>query len=168
MITREEIVANLVEAAGGLIVGRIRLQKMFYLFQQLGLKSGFDFVYHHYGPYSEALSIAVQRAALVNKSIIEQEKPSEFGGHFSEFLLLTSSKPKAIGDLPFEKAAELASRMKDETSVVIELAATIHWLRYKEAIVDWETELRRRKPRKTSDENVAKAIRLLKDISLPA
>lgn len=168
MITREEIVSNLVEAAGGVIVGRIRLQKMFYLFQQLGLKGGFDFVYHHYGPYSESLSIAVQRAALINKSIKEQEKPSEFGGHFSEFTLLKFSKPTNIGDLPFEKAKKLASRMKDETSVVIELAATIHWLKNKESIANWEAELRRRKPRKTSVENVAKATKLLEDISLAA
>ncbi len=168
MSTREEIVANLVEAAGGVIVGRIRLQKMFYLFQQLGMKGGFDFVYHHYGPYSEALSIAVQRAALINKSIREQEKLSEFGGRFSEFTLLKFAAPRAIGDVPFDSAEKLASRMKKETSVVIELAATIHWLTHKEAIADWKSELSRRKPGKASDDNVAKATELLKDLALAA
>ena len=42
--------------AGGQITGKVRFQKIVYLLDQLGFESGFDFEYHHYGPYSEGLS----------------------------------------------------------------------------------------------------------------
>ena len=53
-------IASLVRAAGGEIVGKIRLQKMVYLLDQMGLNSGYPFEYHHYGPYSESLAQQVE------------------------------------------------------------------------------------------------------------
>lgn len=168
MATREQTVANLIEASGGTIIGRIRFQKMFYLFEQLGLKGAFPFVYHHYGPYSETLAISAQRAALIDKSVRERDVISEFGGRYSEFSLLRPSQPKFVGELSFDVAQRLAARMKQETSVVIELAATIHWLRHKEMTSDWNSELRRRKPSKSTAENIGKATALLSDLKLNA
>jgi len=58
MIEPEDKVAAVVDAAGGTLVSRVRLQKTVYLLDQLGLGSGFEFEYHHYGPYSRDLDIA--------------------------------------------------------------------------------------------------------------
>ena len=49
-------IPSLVVAAGGEIVGKIRLQKVVYLLDQMGLNSGFSYQYFHYGPYSEDLA----------------------------------------------------------------------------------------------------------------
>jgi hypothetical protein len=51
---------GLIQAAGGEVVGKIRLQKEVYLLDQIGLQSGFPFEYHHYGPYSEMLAEQVE------------------------------------------------------------------------------------------------------------
>ena len=48
----EDRVADIVVAAGGRLVSRVRLQKVAYLLDKLGAKSGFSFAYHHFGPYS--------------------------------------------------------------------------------------------------------------------
>ena len=62
MMEREEIVVALLKAAGGQLVGRVRLQKVVYLLDQLGLESGFRYDYHHYGPFSRDLDNAVADA----------------------------------------------------------------------------------------------------------
>ena len=43
MKEREDIVAAVVEAAGGTLIGRVRLQKAVYLLDRLGLESGLSF-----------------------------------------------------------------------------------------------------------------------------
>src|SRR6266481_7279104 len=53
-------IPSLVVAAGGEIVGKIRLQKVVYLLDQMGLNSGFSYQYFHYGPYSEDLAERVE------------------------------------------------------------------------------------------------------------
>jgi uncharacterized protein len=166
MATREQTVAHLIEASGGSVNGRIRIQKMVYLFQQLGLDAGFEFTYHHYGPYSEALTVSAQRAALIDKSIVEKEVPSDFGGYYSKFSLTHPSTPEKVGGIPFADAERLAARMKEVSSVVIELAATIHWLKHKEAIAGWQNELQRRKPAKASKDNIEEAEKLLRALNL--
>ena len=55
----EHYVADIVHAVGGRLVSRIRLQKIAYLLDQLGTDSGFDYTYHHYGPYSRDLDSAI-------------------------------------------------------------------------------------------------------------
>jgi uncharacterized protein YwgA len=59
MIAQEMLVKAVFQAADGEIVGRIRIQKIFYLLEQLGMGGGIWFSYHHYGPYSEELSLAM-------------------------------------------------------------------------------------------------------------
>lgn len=168
MSTREELIAQILKASGGRIVGRIRLQKMIYLLQQLGLGSDFKFSYHHYGPYSEEASTAVQRAAAIGKLIKETETPLSYGGFYSEFELVAAQASDRIGNLAERDAKQFASLMKAETSVVLELAATIHWLKSKEKVSDWEKELRLRKPGKASQENTARAKKLLSSLGLAA
>ena len=52
MIDRHtSLLAALLHAAGAEIIGAIRLQKIVYLLEQLGMGGEFWFSYHHYGPY---------------------------------------------------------------------------------------------------------------------
>ena len=62
MTTPDNLIAEVLAAAGGEIVGRIRLQKIFYLLDQMGMASGLVFHYHHYGPYSLHLDNALDPA----------------------------------------------------------------------------------------------------------
>jgi uncharacterized protein YwgA len=164
----EEMIAHLLEASGGEIVGRIRLQKMIYLLDQLGLGSGLRFTYHHYGPYAEGITIATQRAEFINKTIQETETESSYGGKFSKFRLVNPLPCQKVGELDFERARNYATIMKNETSVVLELAATIHWLKETEKVLDWHDELISRKPQKASELNIFKAQGLLNQLGIAA
>ena len=42
--------------------GRVRLQKMFYLLDRIGLGSELDYEYHYYGPYSAELTEQIKDA----------------------------------------------------------------------------------------------------------
>ncbi|KAB2919086.1 MAG: hypothetical protein F9K30_17655, partial [Dechloromonas sp.] len=79
MSRREDLVRDVLFAADGPIVGRVRIQKVFYLLNQLGLEGDFRFSYHHYGPYSEDLSQAIDRARYLDQSIKEIEKDTTDG-----------------------------------------------------------------------------------------
>ena len=50
--------------------------------------------------------------------------------------------------------------------MIAELAATIHWLKERERIEDWKTELKRRKPTKATEDNIDKAFKLLSDLEI--
>jgi uncharacterized protein YwgA len=162
MTKSENLISDILQAADGKIVGRIRLQKIFYLLDQFGLNSGFRFSYHHYGPYSEDLSASVMRARFLDKLIDEKEERTSYDTPFSVYTLREAkSAPDKIGALDFETAHRLIDIMKAETSVVLELAATIHWLREKEKVDDWRAELGIRKPSKATPEFIQRAGQLL-------
>lgn len=150
------------------VFGKIRLQKIFYLLEQLGLRSGFSYSYHHYGPYSEDLSNTLFFAEFFDKVIVESQGKTKFGNVYSKFSLSKDAlnKPSGAGDLSAKDLKKLVNALEAPTSVVIELAATIHWLREKEEIEDWKTELIARKAGKATESNIGKAIDLLSDIDL--
>jgi uncharacterized protein YwgA len=56
------LVAEVVRASGGSVYGRVRMQKMFYLLDRMGLGSGLQYEYHHYGPYSAELTEEIKDA----------------------------------------------------------------------------------------------------------
>lgn len=168
-----QLVRALVQAADGEIVGRIRMQKIVYLLEQLGMGGKFWFSYHHFGPYSEDLTSAIEVARFVDGSVTEEERP--FGGGFSGSVSSVyrladpdQPEPAALGFLPWADAKAAVARMKRETSVVIELAATIHWLREQENVAEWEAELKVRKPSKADDDRIGRALSLLRDLHLAA
>lgn len=165
MTDRSDLIRDIVAAAGGEVVGRIRMQKIAYLLDRLGMNAGLDFSYHHYGPYSEDVTIALERAKWADKFIDEEERPSQ-SGYYSIFRSTNgaAARPEQVGELTGDRAAAMIDRIKRETSVVAELAATIHWLREEEQVEDWRIELKRRKPIKATDDNIEKAERLLEDI----
>ena len=163
----ETLVADLLAAAGGEITGRVRMQKMFYLLQQLGLTSDLHFRFHHYGPYSKNLDEAIDGAkALYGVQEVISYRLTD-GAPFSVFKGPTRVLDK-VGEMQIDRARELSKRLLAQSSTVLELAATIHWIEHVDKIVDWRPELKRRKGQKTEGGRAEKALELLKDLGLEA
>jgi len=165
MTRPDELIAEVLAAAGGVIVGRIRLQKIFYLLEQKGIGSGFPFHYHHYGPYSRELDRALDRAQAmqgVEESIAYRQVD---GMPYSTFSVRRESSNE-VGNLSFAEARDLIGAMKSKSSTVLELAATIHWISNMEHVRDWRTELLRRKGMKTKRGRTEEAVDLLKQLGL--
>lgn len=162
---REHIVASVVKSAGGHLIGRVRLQKIVYLLDQLGLNSEFDYTYHHYGPFSEQLVSAAEDAKAFNL-INEDFKYRPDGMRFSNFELSNAEDSDIVYlDDQLRRHVEY---LKNVNSTVLELAATIHWLNNYEKVDDWRVEVIKRKGKKTSNGRLEKSIELLKELNLDA
>lgn len=163
-IEPEDHVAEIVAAAGGKLVSRIRLQKIAYLLDQIGSETDFDYVYYHYGPFSRDLENALLDAEAFGLVREEERRRATDGARYSIFVL---EKPvdeyKALKD---DRLREWASRLASENVTVLELAATAHWLVTYEHITDWETEIRRRKGTKNDGGRLEKAKELLRKLQL--
>jgi uncharacterized protein YwgA len=168
MTRLSSIVADVVKAGDGKIVGKVRFQKILYLLEQLGMGGRIPFSYHHYGPYAESVSSAIDYAELVDRTLIEEPGTTGNGYSFVSYKLNNpdTEPPESVGDIPFDAARDAVRKMQAETSVNIELAATIHWLQEKERVPDWRGELVRRKTTKATPENIDRALVLLKNIGL--
>jgi uncharacterized protein YwgA len=168
MTNREDIVAAVVAASGGELTSRIRLQKTVYLLERLGLNSGFDYDYHHYGPYSRDLDNAAADAKafdLIDESYAHRHSD---GARYSIFKLKTGLQPKAqaYGSLGEERASAIARKFAHTNVTVLELAATIDWLSQVEKVSDWRSELKKRKAAKTEHGRLDRAVELLRELDL--
>ena len=145
-------VASLVDAAGGELVGRTRLQKTACLLELVGSGLGFRFSYHRYGPYSEELSIAASDADALGY-IEEREKYAAWGGRFSVFKIREGRGDHAkLG--PAESALVKAAARAD--SVELELAVTAAFLAEGGSADPW-AEVARLKQAKIADERLESA-----------
>jgi uncharacterized protein YwgA len=166
IIEREDIVAAVVAAAGEKLTSRVRLQKSVYLLDLLGLDSGFDYEYYHYGPYSRDLDNAVADAKAFDLLTESYGRRQSDGASYSIFEAKGVTKPDALGKLPAERARELMRTFVETNVTVLELAATIDWLWRFEMRTDWRTELKKRKSVRAREDRVEKAIGLLKQLDL--
>jgi uncharacterized protein YwgA len=169
MREREDIVAAIVAAAGGRLTSRVRLQKVVYLLDRLGLQSGFDFDYYNYGPYSHDLDNATADAQAF-KLIEEQfEHRKSDGARYSIFQLLENIDPpsEAFGELSKDRAEKLVQKLAETNVTVLELAATIDWLWRAEEVPNWRAEVERRKGSKVGGGRLERAIDLLQTLDLP-
>jgi len=166
----EHVVTAILAATSGELVSRVRFQKTAYLLRQLGVQCGFEYEYHHYGPYSRDLDNAIADAKAFG--LVEEDfghRQSD-GAMYSIFRL----KPEAqeaghaasVNGLD-EKASEVARTCANTNVTVLELAATAHWLAAVEACTDWETEIRKRKGRKAEGGRLDRALDLLRALNLP-
>lgn len=167
-MSARELVAGAVSLAGGSITGRVRLQKVMYLLQQKGLSGPFRFSYHHYGPFSRGVDEAISDAKAfcgLREAIRHRELD---GAPFSVFELPYAEAQRrcSLGGLAAEQARADISRMNAVTSTVIEIAATIFWLKHEECVPDWQDELSRRKGAKAGSGRVEKALALLAELGL--
>jgi len=157
-------VARIIELADGEIIGRVRLQKMLFLLAEKGLGNidSSTFTYHHYGPYSSALAAETEEAKSDNLVDEKFKNRSSDGARYSVF--------KFVGEPTITPASGdeqiIISRLKSESSTVLELAATARWLFQHEKVDDWRAEIKKRKGVKTENGRLDKAIALLREIDL--
>ena len=166
---REEIVAALLKAAGGEMVGRVRLQKATYLLDRLGLESGFRYSYHHYGPFSRDLDNAVADAQAFGLVAEEFGRRQVDGARYSIFELIADEfeMPAKIGQLDEARLAGHLQMFARANITVLELAATANWLVEEEGQDDWQEALRRCKGPKVEGGRLGRAEALLREVGLP-
>jgi uncharacterized protein YwgA len=163
---REDIVAAVVAAAGGKVTGRVRLQKTVYLLDRLGLNSGFEYDYHHYGPYSRDLDCATLDAKAFDLVVERFDHRQSDGAMYSIFEVKTAPKDEAYGELGRDRATELARKFAQTNVTVLELAATVDWLWWQERYADWRSEITKRKAVKVQGGRLERALALLNEIGL--
>ena len=156
-----QAVSNIVKEAGGKIVGRTRLQKIFYLLNIAGYFDEFSFEYKHYGPFSEELARATTMAAITG-SLEEEEIPTSWGGTYSVFL------SKGIVEQPIDASkVELLQVANEANPIDLELSATALFLHASGEPDPWE-ETKRRKPEKAKRiENAKILLQKLRQIRVP-
>lgn len=161
-------VPSLVVAAGGELVGKIRLQKVVYLLDQIGLRSGFSYEYHHYGPYSADLAEQVEDDVVFRYLSAEQRRRQSDGVPYVVYSAHGAGEGEALEThLSGERIKRALAEMQRKSATILELAATIHWLAVVEGIADWKNELVRRKGAKTRNNRDQEAIELLSTLGLP-
>lgn len=168
-MSARELVAGVVSLAGGSIIGRVRLQKVMYLLSRKGLGGPFTFSYHHYGPFSRSVDEAISNAKAFCGLCERIDHRVLDGAPFSIFELSdpAAHRPaRSLGKIPVDQARSDISHMTAVTSTVIEIAATIFWLRYDERVADWRTELFLRKGAKAGSGRTEQALMLLADLKL--
>ena len=122
------VAARLVSEAGGVLIGRTRLQKVACLAKLAGLLDTFEFEYRHYGPFSESLATAMNIAAGL-KIIDEQETRAEWGGWYSIYRS-TDRTPSAMDGQRSQFVTEAAKI----GAIQLELAATAAFLHVEEGL----------------------------------
>lgn len=161
-------IPRLLEIAGGEIVGKVRLQKVVYLLDQLGMNSGFSYDYHHYGPFSAELADQLDEDVVFGRVVEVPMRRAIDGVPYSAYRAsnFDNKKPDKIGDVAIEMAKAALAVLQQRSATILELAATIHWLRAVEGVEDWRNELFRRKGAKTDNGRTDKALDLLKELGL--
>lgn len=128
---------SLIDAMGGRLESRIRLQKAIYLLKMTGVEDfrGTTFKYHHYGPYSRSLSDILQDAIA---SGFLQEKRVEYSDEQSKYTYeLTQVGKEWLEenvDFADKHVLGLAPLFKDVHWRVMELAATALFVERDEAL----------------------------------
>src|ERR1700691_498288 len=97
--------ALIVQDAGGELVGRTRLQKIAFLLKLAGYEVNFPFEYHHFGPYSEGLSEAMEIAVALGP-VKEEERSADWGGRYSIYKLDREVAPPDLGRSAFVQKAK--------------------------------------------------------------
>lgn len=167
MAKLHELVTDLVQLAGGELTGRVRLQKIVYLLDRKGLDSGADYIYYHYGPYSEDLWDAVSDAKFFEILLEESVHVDNWSTPYSVFKLAGQREiPREIGGMSVDEARKLLTKLKSINSTVLELASTVHWLAFVEQVPDWRAEIEVRKAGKTGQDRLERAVRLLNELDL--
>ena len=167
-MTAKDMVVDLIALHGGELVGRTRLQKEGYILNRCGGNFPVSFIYHYYGPYSFDLARGVDDARADGQVVIS-EAPGSYGIPYTTF---KSAGPvechsEGFGELSRAAAFGLIDIMKRTSDIVLELAATIVFLRDDEGYSDRAiAETIARKPLKAKPHRIAAARKLLKDLGL--
>ncbi len=147
--------ARIIQSAGGQIVGRIRLQKVGYLLEQVGLGDGFSFSYHHYGPYSEQLAITMNEAVAL-ELVHEDAKLATWGGAYSVYTTQLSARAANAAKKEFQRS-EFARLAASFNPIALELLATAVFVARESRNADVWGKVRELKATKATNDNVTLA-----------
>jgi uncharacterized protein YwgA len=162
MREREDVVVAVIAAAPeGRLASRIRLQKSVYLLDRLGFESGFEFDYHHYGPYSRELDNATADAKALKLIDERIEHRVRDGAGYSVFEAKISPKRELLAAADRPRVHERIALFARTNVTVLELAATVDWLWRVEKVSDWRSEVAARKGAKTGGGRLERAVELL-------
>jgi uncharacterized protein YwgA len=149
-MTSPEAVKQIIDANGGQLVGKTRLQKTAYFLESLGAGYGFEFDYHYYGPYSEDLSIAAEDAVALD--IVElEERTSQAGMSYAVF---HSGSSQSTEDPQARRKQSILAVLSKYDATSLELAATVDFLSKTGFASDPWGETRRRKALKATQDRL--------------
>jgi uncharacterized protein YwgA len=161
-MTPEDVAVAIVALNGGELVGRTRLQKTAFLLEQAGMNAGLEFEYHHYGPYCADLARGWDEAVFDGQLRMTERRGSQ---EMPYTVFATDvDEPVRLGGLRKDRARDLLAHMERVSDVVLELAATIVYLR--DIVDDPIDEVKVRKPHKANDRRLAAAQALLANLGL--
>ena len=165
----ETMVVNLILLNGGKLTGRTRLQKQAYLLHCCGADlNELDFIYHYYGPYSFELADGCVNAKAEGL-ITMDEHHGQYGTPYTVFRATEPQQSAGIGELSPKQSKAVVDRTNQASSIALELAATAAFLQrqgvYEGRVME---ELKLRKSRKATAENLKEARQLLKALGLDA
>ena len=165
----DDIVADLIALNDGKLFGRNRLQRQAYLLHRCGADFDIRFVYYRYGPHSFDLSNGVIEACADERIEIDKQRGPN-GIHHAIFKSgKRAREPNNIGCLAADRAKHLIEEMEQVSDTVLELAATMVFLRddrgWGENAV---TETRARKPLKAQNGRLESALALVQQLGLDA
>jgi hypothetical protein len=165
MTTPIDTIVQVIALNGGQVVGKTRLQKMFYLLDASGLESGFDYEYHYFGPFSAELA-QWSDFAIVSGRILYDEKP---GYHEVPYGVFTTTEPK-LARVGAMSAAEVECQlhtMAEFSALELEVGATLVFLRRSGLPGDQaEKELVARKPTKATAIRIKRAHELINRLGI--
>jgi uncharacterized protein YwgA len=158
--TRETALAaaELIQDAGGEVVGKTRIQKAAFFLESMGLGRGFEFYYKHYGPFSDELASALHFARELGLTM-EENKKAAWGGAYTVF----RSEAHQVRQQN-EARTRVLQIARDANPVALELAATALFLRKEGAVEPW-SEVKNLKPTKATADNLKLAKKLYADLS---
>lgn len=159
MMTQASEAAHLIRLNGGQLIGKTRLQKSAYFLESKGVGLGFDFSYHHYGPYSEELSNSMDDAHALGLIDLDW-KYSQAGTRYAIFRS-SDSNPDEPQDFKRRKILDILSQY---SAVELELAATTDFLSRNGYANDPWSETKRRKATKVNDQRLSRSKQLLEEI----
>ncbi|MCZ4108006.1 hypothetical protein O3U67_07935 [Brevundimonas diminuta] len=142
------VVYTIVNAAGGSLIGKVRLQKIAYVLDLAGLSAPMHHRYYHFGPYSDEVSRQASEAVAGGVVNLE-EIPTEWGGAYTKY-------SAAVIDEVESDIVQIVKVASEVDSVVLELAATAAFLKFEHKDDVW-AETARRKPLKSTPERIERA-----------
>lgn len=111
------------------IVGRKRLQKMFFIFQSLGYNFDLEYTYQHYGPYSSQLQLETDllgTEGLITERFDEKKysySVTEAGRNF-----MREIEEKGLMGSFHRVPVEAINRLQQQDAELLELVSTILYL----------------------------------------
>lgn len=128
MMTRIGRLAEIINAAGGAVVGKKKLQKLIYLAQEKGLYLGYDFEYYFHGVFCSDIETDLRIAKNFGVLNQEQEFTNEFGNPVRVSVVDKEACSPEPVDAERQKGLELVEALAPKSARVLEVLSTIVYL----------------------------------------